>query len=157
MSKGEKSLSPEFWKSCIIDFQKYEIGYEKAAEFFIEHAEKVKSYKDRYEILSFALEILRENSNDQELCDTVEMAMWKSCILADPEKVEIGNLQENVIFNKLKTEILSSITELKVNCIPSEPDEKEKVEYLIGKLLDANKMSTALRVSTIFSCKSRVS
>ncbi|XP_011500198.1 PREDICTED: spatacsin [Ceratosolen solmsi marchali] len=142
-----------FWSRCATDFKKYEVHYEKAAEFFVEHAEKVKSHKERYEILKLALEILEENSRDRQLCDTVEMAMWKSCILAGPENIEINT--NDKVYKKLKTELLSSISELKVTCSLTEPTEQIAIEVLIGRLLDAGRLDTAFRIGAIFNCKNR--
>ena len=152
--KGD-NINSEFWNQCILDFQKYDVHYEKAAEFFVEHAERVKLFKVRYEILKLALEILESNSKDRKICDTVEMAMWKSCILAGPENIEIKS--EETVYRNLKTELMSNVIGLQVNCAITEPDEKEKVEFLIGRLLDASKLETAIRISAIFNFRNRVS
>lgn len=109
----------------------------------------------RYEILKLALEILEQNSRDRQTCDTVEMAMWKSCILAGPENIEIKH--QDSVYKKLKTELLSSISGLQVTCSLTEPDEKVAVEVLIGRLLDAGKLDTALRIGAIFNCRNRAS
>lgn len=82
------------------------------------------------------------------------MAMWKSCILAGPENIEIRT--HNAVFKKLKTELLSSVSGLQVTCLLREPEEKIAVEVLIGRLLDAGRLETALRISAIFTCRSRV-
>ncbi|XP_001601258.1 spatacsin [Nasonia vitripennis] len=142
-----------FWSRCASDFKKYQVCYEKAAEFFVEHAEKVKSYKERSEILKLALEILEQNSSDRQICDTVEMAMWKSCILAGPENIELRTI--NGVFKKLKTELLSSVSGLQVSCSLREPEEKSAVQVLIGRLLDAGRLETALRICAIFTCRNR--
>lgn len=83
------------------------------------------------------------------------MAMWKSCILAGPENIEIKS--QSTVFKKLKTELLSSISELRVSCSLTEPDEKKAVEILIGRLLDAGRLDTALRISAIFSHRTKES
>lgn len=44
-----------FWSRCASDFKKFDVCYEKAAEFFVEHAEKVKSFKERYLLQLFSL------------------------------------------------------------------------------------------------------
>ena len=102
-----------------------------------------------------ALEILKENSEDQQTCDKAEMAMWKSCVLAGPENIEIEN-QEG-IFNKLKTELLSDLNNLQITCTLSDPLEKAAIECLINRLLDAGRLDTALRISAIFNYKHKVS
>ncbi|XP_058809210.1 spatacsin [Phymastichus coffea] len=142
-----------FWSRCASDFKKNEVCYEKAAEFFVEHAEKVKSFKDRYEILKLALEILEQHSRERQLCDKVEMAMWKSCILAGPKNIEIKS--QDSVYKKLKTELLSSISGLQVICSLEEPDEKVAVEVLIGRLLDAGRLDTALRICAIFNYRNK--
>lgn len=102
-----------------------------------------------------ALEILEEHSRDRQLCDKVEMAMWKSCILAGPENIDI-RIQDSV-YKKLKTELLSGISGLQVTCCLDEPDEKVAVQVLIGRLLDAGRLDTALRIGAIFSHRNKVS
>ena len=81
--------------------------------------------------------------------------MWKSCILAGPKNIEIKS--QSSIFKKLKTELLSSVSGLRVNCTLTEPGEKAAVEVLIGRLLDAGKLDTALRIGAIFNQRNRVS
>ncbi|KAJ8669006.1 hypothetical protein QAD02_000265 [Eretmocerus hayati] len=142
-----------FWSRCASDFKMYEVNYEKSAEFFVEHAEKVRSNQERFEILKLALEILKENSTDRRTCDTVEMAMWKSCILAGPDNIEIK--PQETVFRKLKTELLSNISDLKVSCPLTGPEEESAVELLIGRLLDAGKLDTALRIGTIFNHRNK--
>lgn len=112
-------------------------------------------YNFRYEILKLALEILEENSADRQICDTVEIAMWKSCILAGPENIEIKS--QNNVFKKLKTELLSCVSELRVTCSLTEPDEKIAVDTLIGRLLDAGRLDTALRIGAIFNFRNKES
>jgi hypothetical protein len=82
------------------------------------------------------------------------MAMWKSCILAGPENIEIKT--QDTVYKKLKTELLSSISELKVTYSLTDPEEKSTVEVLIGRLLDAGRLDTAFRIGAIFNCKNRV-
>lgn len=36
-----------FWNECALNFKKYNVSPEKAVEFFVEHAEKVRSHKER--------------------------------------------------------------------------------------------------------------
>lgn len=144
-------IESNFWKKCSEDFKLHKVCYEKAAEFFVEHAEKIQSSKERFEILKLALEILKENSDDCQTCDKAEMAMWKSCILAGPENIEIEN--ESVIFRKLKTELLSELNDLQITCVLNDPQEKAALESLINKLLDAGKLDRALRISAIFNYK----
>ena len=82
------------------------------------------------------------------------MAMWKSCILAGPENVEIE--KKDGVFNKLKTELLSDLNSLQITCTLNDPQEKIAIENLINKLLDAGKLDTALRISAIFNCRHKV-
>lgn len=84
------------------------------------------------------------------------MAMWKSCILAGPESIEIKS--QSTVFKKLKTELLSScVSELRVTCSLTEADEKKAVENLIARLLDAGRLDTALRISAIFNHRNKAS
>lgn len=80
--------------------------------------------------------------------------MWKSCILAGPENIEIEN-QEG-IFNKLKTELLSDLNNLQITCTLSDPQEKIAIESLINRLLDAGRLDTALRIGYFFNYKHKV-
>ncbi|XP_023290455.1 spatacsin isoform X2 [Orussus abietinus] len=142
---------PGFWERCATDFKKYNVCFEQAAEFFVEYAEKVLSHKERYKILRLALDNLRGNSADQKTIDTVEMAMWKSCVLAGPENIEVEN--EYGIFNKLKTELLCGLTDLQITCTLSNVAEETAVDTLISKWIDADKLDVALRIATFFNYK----
>ncbi|XP_031835040.1 spatacsin isoform X2 [Nomia melanderi] len=144
-------IESEFWIKCAQNFEKYKVSPEKMVEFFIKCAEKVASHQERYEILRLAFEILKNVQIEQQTIDTLEMAMWKSCILADPENIQLGS--GPYIFNKLKTELLSGLDELKFSCALNEPSEKNAAEKLINKLIDLNRLDTALRISTIFNYK----
>ncbi|KAL7289760.1 hypothetical protein TKK_0016361 [Trichogramma kaykai] len=152
-SKQGGVVTSDFWQRCFDNFEKYYVCHEKAAEFFVEHAEKVKSYKSRYEILKLASEILEKSSQDRRVCDTVEMAMWKSCILAGPENIDIESREQ--VFSKLKTELMSSLSGLQVNCSLVDEAEKLAVETLIGRMLDAGRLDTALRIGAIFSHRNK--
>ncbi|XP_063995284.1 spatacsin [Diachasmimorpha longicaudata] len=140
-----------FWKKCAYDIRKYEVSFEEAVSFFIEHAEKVESYKERYEILELALRTLKPISTDQQTIDTVEMAMWKACILAGPIAIEI--VREKKHFNKLKTELLSGISNLRVSCSLNDHSEEKAIEALINRFLDVDDLETSLRISAIFNYK----
>lgn len=109
----------------------------------------------RYEILRLAFETLRDVETEQQIIDTLEMAMWKSCILAGPENVQFDN--GLYVFNKLKTELLSGLNKLKLSCTLSDQCEKDAAESLINKLIDLGKLDVALRISTIFNYKHKVS
>ncbi|KAF7381387.1 hypothetical protein HZH66_013781 [Vespula vulgaris] len=148
-SKLEKS----FWKRCTDDFKKYNVPSKKVAEFLVEHAEKVLSHKERYEVLKFAFETLKESQIEQQTIDTLEMAMWKSCILIAPNNVLLE--YEGEILQKLKTELLSGLNKLQVTCTLADANETSAAEYLINKLIDAGKLDLALRISTIFNYKHR--
>ncbi|KZC04326.1 PREDICTED: spatacsin [Dufourea novaeangliae] len=140
-----------FWNECALNFKKYKVLHEKATEFFVEHAEKVASHHKRYEILRLAFETLKNVDTEQETVNTLEMAMWKSCILADPENIQLDS--GPYIFNKLKTELLSGLDKLKFSCTLSDPSEKDAAERLLNKLIDLGELHTALRISTIFNYK----
>ncbi|XP_015111289.1 spatacsin isoform X2 [Diachasma alloeum] len=140
-----------FWKKCAYDIRKYEVRFEDAASFFIEHAGKVESYKEMYEILELALKTLKPISTDQQTIDTVEMAMWKACILAGPAAIEI--LREKKHFNKLKTELLSGISNLRVSCSLNDESEEQAIQALINRFLDVDDLETSLRISAIFNYK----
>ncbi|KAK0162920.1 hypothetical protein PV327_006649 [Microctonus hyperodae] len=146
-----REIDVSFWNKCALDIEKYNVGFEDAAEFFIEHAERVASYKERYEILQLALKALKPISTDQQTIDTVEMAMWKSCILAGPEAIEISSKRK--MFKKLKTELLSVISNLRVSCILNDETEQEAVKTLIDRFIDDEDLETALRLSAIFNYK----
>ncbi|XP_035737182.1 spatacsin-like isoform X2 [Vespa mandarinia] len=148
-SKLEKS----FWKRCTDDFKKYNVPSKRVAEFLVEHAEKVLSHKERYEVLKFAFETLKESQIEQQTIDTLEMAMWKSCILIGPNNVLLEYEEE--ILQKLKTELLSGLNKLQVTCTLADANEYSAAEYLINKLIDAGKLDLALRISTIFNYKHR--
>lgn len=80
--------------------------------------------------------------------------MWKSCMLAGPENVQLDD--GPYIFNKLKTELLSGLNELKFGYTLSNIQEKNAIESLINTLIDLGKLDTALRISTIFNYKHKV-
>ncbi|XP_008543727.1 spatacsin [Microplitis demolitor] len=141
----------DFWKKYALDIKKYNVNFEDAAGFFVEHAEKVNSHKERYEILQLALNTLKPISTDQQTIDTIEMAMWKSCILAGPEAIEISN--KRCLFNKLKTELLSGVSNLRVSCVLNDSTEENAINELINKFIDIEDLETALRISAIFNYK----
>nr|XP_012135131.1 PREDICTED: spatacsin isoform X2 [Megachile rotundata] len=145
------NINDKFWSECAQNFEKYDVPCEKSAEFFIEHAEKVISHKERYEILKLAFETLKNVETEQQNINALEVAMWKSCILAGPENIQLDN--ESHSFNKLKTELLSGLNKLKLNCVLNDSHEKTAAKNLIDKLIDLGKLDTALRISTIFNCK----
>lgn len=101
-----------------------------------------------------AYETLKNTEIEQQTIDTLEMAMWKSCILAGPENVQFD--YDDYIFNKLKTELLSSMDRLQVVCSLIDEDEKKSVEILINKLLDLGKLDIALRISMMFNYNHKV-
>ena len=43
----DRNVDSSFWLRCADDFKKYEVSFEEAATFFVEHAEKVVSHKER--------------------------------------------------------------------------------------------------------------
>ncbi|KAL6259083.1 hypothetical protein P5V15_009005 [Pogonomyrmex californicus] len=145
---GDGQLNSSFWIQCAQDFNKYNVPPQVAVEFFVEHAEKVVSHKERYEVLKLAYETLKNTEIEQQTIDTLEMAMWKSCILAGPENIEFDC--NDYIFNKLKTELLSGLDKLQVTCSLIE-SEKNAAEVLINKLIDLGKLDIALRISLIFN------
>lgn len=102
-----------------------------------------------------AYETLKNTEIEQQTIDTLEMAMWKSCILAGPENVQFDC--DDYIFNKLKTELLSGLDRLQVVCSLIDEDEKKSVEILINKLLDLGKLDIALRISMMFNYNHKVS
>ncbi|XP_071562080.1 spatacsin isoform X1 [Temnothorax nylanderi] len=146
---GDGQVNSTFWTQCAQDFNKYNVPPQVAVEFFVEHAEKVVSHKERYEVLKLAYETLKNTEIEQQIIDTLEMAMWKSCILAGPENIEFD--YNNYTFNKLKTELLSGLDKLQVTCSLIDENEKNAVENLINKLLDLRKLDIALRISVIFN------
>lgn len=146
-------LVKNFWLNCAKDFDKYHVDYEVAAQFYVQHAEKVASHKERFEILRLAHETLKGSSADPQIIDGVEMAMWKSCFLAGPDNVNLDDAP--VPLDKLKTELMSGLTELRVRCELTEPGEKLAVKKLIDRFIDAGNLRTALRIATIFNCKHR--
>ncbi|XP_078044398.1 LOW QUALITY PROTEIN: spatacsin [Augochlora pura] len=150
MQKRDK-ITNEFWIECARSFEEHKVPHEKSVEFFIQHAEKVVSHRERYEILRLAFETLKSVDAEQQNIDTLEMAMWKSCMLADPENIQLGS--GPLIFNKLKTELLSGMDKLKFSYTLNEPCERDAAENLINKLIDLNKIDIALRISAIFNCK----
>ncbi|KAL6426524.1 hypothetical protein ACFW04_009151 [Cataglyphis niger] len=142
-------INSVFWTQCAEDFNKYNVPSQVAVEFFVEHAKEVISHKERYEILKLAYETLKNTEIEQQTIDTLEMAMWKSCILAGPENVQFDC--NDYIFNKLKTELLSGLDRLQVVCSLVDEGEKNSVEILINKLLDLGKLDIALRISKMFN------
>ncbi|XP_017759699.1 PREDICTED: spatacsin [Eufriesea mexicana] len=150
MYKNDK-IEDNFWNECALNFKKCNVSYEKAVEFFVECAEKVTSHKERYEILKLAFENLKNIETEQQNINTLETAMWKSCILAGPENVQLDS--GPYIFNKLKTELLSELNELKFVYTLNNMQEKNAAENLINILIDLGKLDTALRISRIFNCK----
>lgn len=108
----------------------------------------------RYEILCLAFETLRNVDTEQQTIDTLEVAMWKSCILAGPENIHLDD--GPYLFNKLKTELLSGLNKMKLRCTLNDPYEKDAAESLINKLIDSRKLDVALRISTIFNYKHKV-
>ncbi|XP_043283377.1 spatacsin [Venturia canescens] len=147
---GEE-IESSFWKRCAEDLKRYGVTFEETAAFFVEHAEKVSFHKERYEILKLALETLEPIVTDKQTLDTVEMAMWKSCILAGPDSIEIET--ESEVFNKLKSELLSGAAELRVSCSLNDSSEESAVELLINRFISAGQLATALRINTIFNYK----
>ncbi|XP_048514375.1 spatacsin [Athalia rosae] len=141
------------WKSCADDFYKYHVKHDVAASFYVEHAEKVASHRERFEILRLALETLQETNTNRKIIDSIEMAMWKSCFLAGSENVYINDTP--VAFNKLKTELMSGLVDLQVRCELNDPYEKLAVEKLIDRFIDVGNLQTALRIATIFNHKHR--
>lgn len=77
--------------------------------------------------------------------------MWKSCILAGPGVIEIT--KETGLFNKLKSELSSKFS---ITCNTADTIEKEAVKVLIDRLLDANRLDTALVIDEIFAHNHRV-
>ncbi|KOC59819.1 Spatacsin [Habropoda laboriosa] len=148
MHKNGK-IEDNFWSKCALNFKKYNVPHKKATEFFIEHAERDTSHKERYEILKLAFETLKNVEAEQQNIDVLEVAMWKSCILAGPENIQLDRGPH--IFNKLKTELLSGLNKLKFCYALSTIHEKNATENLINKLIDLGKLDTALRISIIFN------
>lgn len=109
---------------------------------------------NRYEILKLAFETLKNIETEQQDIYTLEMAMWKSCILAGPENVQLDN--GPYIFNKLKTELLSGLNKLKFSYTLNNIQEKNAAKILIDTLIDLGKLDTALRITTIFNYKYKV-
>lgn len=101
-----------------------------------------------------AYETLKNTEIEQQTIDTLEMAMWKSCILTEPENIEFDC--NDYIFNKLKTELLSGLDKLQVVCSLGDESEKNAAESLINKLLDLGKLDVALRISIIFNYNHKV-
>lgn len=102
-----------------------------------------------------AYETLKNTEIEQQTIDTLEMAMWKSCILAGPENVQFDC--NDYIFNKLKTELLSGLDRLQVVCSLIDEGEKDSVKILMNKLLDLDKLDIALRISKMFNYNHKVS
>lgn len=101
-----------------------------------------------------ALETLEPIVTDKQTLDTVEMAMWKSCILAGPDSIEIET--EARVFDKLKSELLAGVSELRVSCSLNDSSEESAVELLINRFIAAGQLATALRINTIFNYKHKV-
>lgn len=101
-----------------------------------------------------AYKILKNTEIEQQTIDTLEMAMWKSCILAGPENVEFDC--NDYIFNKLKTELLSGLDKLEVTCSLTDENEKNATEILMNRLIDLGKLDIALRISVIFNYNHKV-
>lgn len=114
-----------------------------------------KYFFSRYEVLKLAYETLKNTEIEQQTIDTLEMAMWKSCILAGPENVQFDC--NDYIFNKLKTELLSGLDRLQIACSLMDESEKNSVEILINKLIDLGKLDIALRISMMFNYSHKVS
>ncbi|CAL1689224.1 unnamed protein product [Lasius platythorax] len=146
---ADGKINSAFWTQCAQDFNKYNVPSQAAVEFFVEHAKEVISHKERYEVLKLAYETLKNTEIEQQTIDTLEMAMWKSCILAGPENVQFDC--NDYIFNKLKTELLSGLDRLQIACSLMDESEKNSVEILINKLIDLGKLDIALRISMMFN------
>ncbi|XP_014476874.1 PREDICTED: spatacsin [Dinoponera quadriceps] len=142
-------VNSAFWMQCAQDFNKYNVPPQVAVEFFVGHAEKVISHKERYEVLKLAYETLKNTEIERQTIDTLEMAMWKSCILAGPENIQFDC--NNNIFNKLKTELLSGLDKLEVACSLDDENEKDSAEILINRLIELGQLDIALRISVIFN------
>jgi len=97
---------------------------------------------------------LKNTEVEQQTIDTLEMAMWKSCILAESENIQF-NCNDH-IFNKLKTELLSGLDKLQVTCSLMDENEKNSAKNLIDRLIDLGKLDTALRISMIFNYNHKV-
>ncbi|XP_020295554.1 spatacsin isoform X2 [Pseudomyrmex gracilis] len=147
---GDSQTNSAFWLQCAQDLSKYNVSPQLAVEFFVEHAEKVLSHKERYEALKLAYETLKNTEIEQQTIDTLETAMWKSCILAGPENVEFD--RNDNIFSKLKTELLFGLDRLQVSCFLTDKTEIYSVGVLIDKLIDLGRVDVALRINTIFNC-----
>lgn len=146
-------LEQSFWKQCTDDFTKYNVPPEKAAEFLVEHAEKVLSHKERFQILKFAFQTLKDSPIEQRTIDTLEMAMWKSCLLIDPNNVVLEYDEEMLC--KLKTELMAELNKIQITYTLSDVNEESAVEKLINNLIDRGKIDLALRISTIFNYQHR--
>lgn len=85
--------------------------------------------------------------------------MWKSYVLASPEMIEIEPFESGT-FKNLKTELLSSVSDLQVFASDGQNknghEETLAIRSLIDRLLDAGQFKTALRISVMFNCKNRV-
>lgn len=108
----------------------------------------------RYEVLKLAYETLKNTEIEQQTMNTLEMAMWKSCILAGPENIQFDC--NDCIFNKLKTELLSGLDKLEVTCSLEDKSEKDAAKILINRLIDLGKLDIALRISVIFNYNHKV-
>lgn len=104
--------------------------------------------------MRLAFEILKNVGTEQQTVDTLEIAMWKSCILAGPENIQLNS--GDYVFNKLKTELLSGLNRVQFNCTLNYSYEKNAAESLINKLIDLGALDIALRISTIFNYKHKV-
>jgi len=109
----------------------------------------------RYEILKLSYETLKNTEIERQTIDTLEMAMWKSCILAGPENIKFD--RNDGIFNKLKTELLSGLNDLQAACSLVDENEERSAEALMNRLIDLGKLDIAMRISKIFNCNHKVS
>lgn len=104
--------------------------------------------------MRLAYETLKNAEIEQQTINTLEMIMWKSCILAGSEDIQFAS--NDYIFKKLKTELLSDLDKLPVTCSLADETEQKSAEVLINKLLDLGKLDIALRISVIFNYNHKV-
>lgn len=136
-------------------FYRTEKGEYSAAKVVIFNINNRIHFLCRYEALKLAYETLKNTEIEQRTIDTLEMAMWKSCILAGPANIEFD--RNNNIFNKLKTELLFGLDRLQVGCSLTDETEMHSAGVLIDKLTDLGRVDVALRISTIFNYNHKVS
>lgn len=105
--------------------------------------------------MKLAYETLKNTEIEQQTIDTLETAMWKSCILAGSENVEFD--RNDNIFSKLKTELLFGLDRLQVSCSLTDKTEIHSAGVLIDKLTDLGRVDVALRINTIFNYNHKVS